>query len=122
MSKSQIEEYAAIIEVMNKYIKGSATGDVALMKEAFHEKCSMYGYVNGEMYMGDIHGFYAMVEKLGPPSPEFRGQADVVVMEGTVAVAHVAFESWHNCSFTDYHTLIKEDGQWKIVAKAYHQF
>ncbi len=122
MTRSKIEEYVAINEVVNYYIEGCKKGDVSILKKAFHDKCSMTGYINGEMYMGDIHGFYAMVEKAGVPSDEFCGQTDVVAMEGTVAVAHVAFENWHGLSFTDYHTLIKEDGNWKIIAKAYHQF
>lgn len=122
MSKTKIEDYEAIIEVVNHYITGSATGDVAELKLAFHDKCTMTGYINGEMYMGDIHGFYGMVEQVGAPSADFRAKADVVAVEGTVAVAHVAFDNWHGMSFTDYHTLIKEDGTWKIIAKAYHQF
>lgn len=106
---------------MNYYIEGCTTGSVETLKKAFHDKCSMTGYINGDMYIGDIHGFYGMVEQMGVSPTEFHGQADVVALEGTVAVAHVAFENWHGLSFTDYHTLIKEDGKWSIIAKAYHQ-
>ncbi len=121
MSKTKIEDYEAVIATMNKYIDGCGSGDTALLKEAFHEKCLMTGFINGDLYMDSINGFYDMVEKMGPPNSEYKAKADVIALEGTVAVAHVAFESWHGMSFTDYHQLLKENGTWKIISKSYHQ-
>ncbi|MBQ9156720.1 MAG: nuclear transport factor 2 family protein [Eubacterium sp.] len=31
-------------------------------------------------------------------------------------------EDWHGLAFTDFHSLIKEDGEWKILAKVFHQY
>ncbi len=40
---------------------------------------------------------------------------------GTAATVRVVLENWHGLSFTDFHSLVKIDGQWTIVAKIFHQ-
>ena len=55
-------------------------------------------------------------------APETKSRVDVLAIEGTAAAVRVTLEDWHGLSFTDFHELIKEDGQWKIVAKVFHQY
>ena len=40
---------------------------------------------------------------------------------GTAATVRVVLEDWHGLSFTDFHSLVKIDGKWIIVAKIFHQ-
>ena len=56
------------------------------------------------------------------PGPETKARVDVLNIEGTAAVVRVTLEDWHGLAFTDFHSLIKEDGQWKILAKVFHQY
>ena len=47
---------------------------------------------------------------------------DIVALEETVAVVRVLEEKWGGrIDFTDYLLLLKIDGEWKCVAKAYNQ-
>ena len=55
----------------------------------------------------------------------FRGQLTLdfpVAVEETLAVVRVLEESWGGrIDFTDYLLLLKIDGEWRCVAKAYNQ-
>lgn len=122
MSKTKIEDYNAVLKVMNTYIDGCGKGDAGLLRQAFHEKAMMTGFLNGDLFMGSIEGFYSIAAEYGPAGEGYKAQADIIALEETVAVAHVAMEDWHGCNFSDYHQLLKENGQWKIISKEYHQF
>ena len=46
---------------------------------------------------------------------------DILEAVGTAATVRVVLENWHGLSFTDFHSLVKIDGRWTIVAKIFHQ-
>lgn len=53
---------------------------------------------------------------------DFKARIDIVSIEETVAVVRVLEENWGGrIDFTDYLLLLKIDGVWKCVAKAYNQ-
>ena len=52
----------------------------------------------------------------------FKARIDVLDVEETVAVVRVLEEGWGgSIDFTDFLLLLKIDGEWKCVAKAYNQ-
>lgn len=99
-----------------QYVNGCATGDVEPTKKAFHKDAVMYGYLNGELSAGSIENLYAAISALGAKS-----EVDVMEVVGTAATVRVVLENWHGLSFTDFHSLVKIDGKWTIVAKIFHQ-
>ena len=61
---------------------------------------------------------YEAVEK----AANFKARVDVIALEETLAVVRVLEENWGNrIDFTDYLLMLKMDGEWKCVAKAYNQ-
>lgn len=85
----------------------------------FHE--AVFGYLNGELEHGSISQFYKNVDTVGPDSG-FRARVDVLDIEESLAVVRVLEENWGgSIDFTDYLLMLKMDGQWKCVAKAYNQ-
>lgn len=55
-------------------------------------------------------------------SREFKTRIDVLELEETLAVVRVLEEGWGGTiDFTDVLLLLKIDGEWKCVAKAYNQ-
>ena len=121
MEKIQVSDYEAIITVVSKYTKGCKKGDTALMRQAFDKGAVMYGYLNGQLYDGSIDNLYAAVDTLGGDE-QAKTRIDVLAVEGTAAAVRVTLEDWHQIAFTDYHTLLKIDGEWKIAAKVFHQY
>ncbi|MDE6804713.1 MAG: nuclear transport factor 2 family protein, partial [Muribaculaceae bacterium] len=52
----------------------------------------------------------------------FKARVDVLAVEETVAVVRVLEEGWGGrIDFTDFLLLLKLNGEWKCVAKAYNQ-
>ncbi len=52
----------------------------------------------------------------------FKTRIDVLELEETLAVVRVLEEGWGgSIDFSDVLLLLKIDGQWKCVAKAYNQ-
>jgi len=53
-SQSDVRDYDAIVEVMNRYNEGVRTGSGAMMKAAFHEAATVFGYIEGKLRAGSI--------------------------------------------------------------------
>ncbi len=121
MEKIKVAEYEAVLAAVSKYTESCKEGTSGIMKPAFTDNALMYGYLNGEYCHGSIEALYGAVDALGP-APDTLARADVLSIEGTAAVVRVTLENWHGLSFTDFHSLIKENGQWKILAKVFHQY
>jgi hypothetical protein len=70
---SYVSEYDAILEVMNRYNESVRTGSSSVMKPAFHESCTFYGY-NGSLLAGPIQLLFDWVDGNGP-RPTFRSDS-----------------------------------------------
>lgn len=121
MEKVMVKDYEDVLATVAKYTKGCLEGNSEIMKPAFADNALMYGYLNGEYCHGSIETLYKAVDAFGA-APGTKVRVDVLGIEGTAATAQVTLEDWHGLSFTDFHTLIREAGQWKIVAKVFHQY
>jgi hypothetical protein len=53
-SQSDVQDYDAIVEVMNRYNEGVRTGSSAMMRSAFHEAATVFGYIEGKLLAGSI--------------------------------------------------------------------
>ena len=51
-SHSYVSDYDAIVETMNRYNDGVRTGVSASMKPSFHDKCTFYGDLDGQLLGG----------------------------------------------------------------------
>lgn len=120
MEKVKVSDYEAVVAVVSKYTEACKVGKSDVMKPAFTDNALMYGYLNGQLYNGSIEALYSAVDQFGA-APEAKIRIDVLDIEGTAATVRVTLEDWHGIAFTDFHNLLKIDGQWKIVAKVFHQ-
>ena len=81
----------------------------------------LFGFLDGKLERGSIEQFYRNVDTVDG-GQEFKARIDVVAIEETLAVVRVLEENWGGrIDFTDYLLLLKIDGEWKCVAKAYNQ-
>lgn len=121
MEKIKVSDYEAVINVVSKYTQACKEGKSDIMKPAFTENALMYGYLNGQLFNGSIEALYGAVDQFGA-APEAQTRIDVLSIEGTAATVRVVLENWHGIAFTDFHSLVKIDGEWKIIAKVFHQY
>ncbi len=119
--RAEIKEYQAVEEAAMKFVKSVAEGNSKYARELFIDEAVLFGYLNGNLEHGSIQQFYHNVDTT-PGNPKFNARVDVLMVEETLAVARVLEEGWGgSIDFTDVLLLMKMNGEWKCVAKAYNQ-
>ncbi len=119
--RSEIKEYEAVQQAAMKFVKSVAEGNSSYAKELFVDEAVLFGYLDGVLEHGSISQFYHNVDTVGA-GDDFKARVDVLALEETVAVVRVLEEKWGGrIDFTDYLLLLKINGEWKCVAKAYNQ-
>ena len=104
-----------------KFVKSVAEGDSCYARELFTEDAVLFGFLDGTLEHGSIDQFYRNVDTVGA-GDYFKARVDIVAIEETVAIVRVLEEKWGGrIDFTDYLLLMKMNGEWKCVAKAYNQ-
>ena len=119
--RADLKEYQAVEEAAMKFVKSVAEGNSKYAKELFIDEAVLFGYLDGELEHGSIEQFYHNVDTV-PGGDHFRARTDVLMVEESLAVVRVLEEGWGNrIDFTDVLLLLKMNGEWKCVAKAYNQ-
>ena len=119
--RASIEEYQAVEAAAMKFVRSVAEGDSRYAKELFTDEAVLFGYLDGKLEHGSIAQFYRNVDSVAA-GDKFKARIDVVAVEETLAVVRVLEEGWGGrIDFTDYLLLLKIDGEWRCVAKAYNQ-
>lgn len=119
--RDSIQEYEAVEAAALKFVRSVAEGDSRYARELFTDDAVLFGFLDGRLEHGSIEQFYRNVDTVGG-GDRFKARVDVVAVEETMAVVRVLEEGWGGrIDFTDYLLLLKIDGAWKCVAKAYNQ-
>jgi Putative lumazine-binding len=110
-----------VAETVQLYIDGVAKGDTSKLEQAFHENAWMYGAIAGErMDMPIAEMIKLIAAKPADIGGSFRGSIRTTNEDGDIAMAIVDEEGfWAALSFVDYFALVRIDGSWKIVNKAF---
>nr|WP_289624623.1 nuclear transport factor 2 family protein [Sinorhizobium sp. 7-81] len=114
-----IGDYDAIISTIGHYLEGARTGRGELMRPAFHDDATIFGYVGADFWAGPIQSLYDWNDKNGPAAEIVSKVVSVDIAE-TIAVARVESDNWTGLRFSDFFTLMKVGGQWKIMNKVFH--
>ena len=111
-----LEEVRALIEL---YVDGS-NGDVAKLRQAFHQEAWMYGRFGGDDTIFPIAQFFAMVEtRPGMAGPSYRAVLRTIDLAGDAGMAVLAETDYLGCDFVDYFAVARIDGRWQITNKTY---
>ena len=116
------KDFEDVVATVDKYVEGLRVGSVAGLTQAFHKDAVMYGLINSELFGGPIKNLYDFVERNGA-APDIKTRIDVLAITPTTAVVRVDMEKDAvGANYTDFHTLIKHDDTWHIIAKVYHTY
>ena len=119
---SSVKDHEDVVAVVEGYVEGLRDGSIEKLKSAFYKNAVMYGYSPGGLLEGPIDNLYTFVEHYGP-AKEVRARVDVLDMTATTAVVKVTMENdAQGGDFTDFHSLLKLDGRWAVIAKLYHMY
>jgi hypothetical protein len=112
-------DYEAIARTLQLYVDGGTSGRGADMKPAFHRDATIFGYVGDDLFAGPIQKLFDWNDQNGPAT-ELRARLAGVDVTGTVATARLELDNWTGHRFTDMFTLLKVDGEWKIISKVFY--
>ena len=112
-------EYDAINKIIQVYIEGAKSGNSAVMSPAFHKDATIFGYIGPDLFAGPIQKLFNWNNENGPAT-DLQTQIANVDLFGTVATLRLELTNWTGFRFTDLFTLLKVDGNWKIMNKVFH--
>lgn len=116
-----VQDYNAIVEVLNKYNEGGAKADSSIMRPAFSEQATIFGVDgDGKLAGGPIEGLFQTIDTAFRPSPQAKGVIARIDIVGAAASARIDTNDISGFCFTDFFNLLKVEGQWTVVNKIYH--
>ena len=119
--RSSIAEYRAVEEAAMNFVRSVAEGNSSHARKLFTDDAVLFGFLDGKLEHGSIEQFYHNVDTVSG-GESFKARIDVIDIEESLAVVRVLEEGWGGrIDFTDYLLLLKMNGEWKCVAKAYNQ-
>ncbi len=89
------------------------------MKPAFHKDATIFGYVGADLFAGPIQKLFAWNDENGAAT-ELKSRIASIDLIDTVATVRLELDNWTGHRFTDLFTLLKINGQWKIMNKVFH--
>lgn len=113
----------AVRNVVQRYIEGTFTSDVKALRDCFHPKAVMNGYLGDQLLIGDPEPFFENMEQApsmaegGAPYQGDITSVDVVGNVASVILKETGFGG--DMTFTDYFHLLREKGEWKIISKTF---
>lgn len=119
MQAAEINDYRAIEKLIQHYIDGARAGKGELMRPAFHDDATIFGYVGEDLFAGPIQGLYDWNDENGP-APDIKSTIASIDIYGTVATVRLESDNWTGLRFTDLFNLLKVDGQWRVMNKVFH--
>lgn len=121
MKIANVDDFKAVYKVLEIYcIEGSAANTPILKSKVFHENAVMNGSGKDGYVLGPIQNLYDLYAKVGA-AKDVAWHIDVLDIAGDTAVGRVIIKNWHGKDFVDFHELIRENGEWRIIAKTYQE-
>jgi Putative lumazine-binding len=113
------EETAARLPLEN-YLKGHATGDGAHMLKAFHSDARVFSYRDGKLTQWTSAEFAARFNG-NPAADEAQRKRwiESVKITGNAGFGVIVLD-YPQAKFVDYMSLLKVDGEWKIINKTFY--
>ncbi|MFI8479146.1 nuclear transport factor 2 family protein [Pseudomonas sp. NPDC078700] len=116
-----VQDYNAIVEVLNQYSEGGKQAKSSIMKPAFNELATIFGVdADNKLTGGPIEGLFEIIDSAFSPSPNAQAAIARIDIVGTAASARVDTNDISGFCFTDFFNLLKVDGKWTVVSKIYH--
>jgi hypothetical protein len=104
---------------LENYIKGHATGDPEFMRKAFHSEGNLIFIRDGKYTTRSFAEYIAGMSGKPAADEDKRKRAiESIEFAGNAAVARIVLD-YPTVKFVDYMTLLKINGEWKIVNKSF---
>jgi hypothetical protein len=113
----QDPEEELVREAIEYYFKAHATGDGEYLREAFHPVANLYFVRDDELAQFTLEEYIALFDGSPEDDEDQRIRSiDEIDISGNAAIATITLD-YPNAIYTDYMSMLKIEGQWKIVNK-----
>jgi hypothetical protein len=120
LAAAQTSEKDAVRIPLDNYIKGHATGEGQYMKMAFHAEGTLIFIRDGKYTTRSFADYIAgFTGKPAADEAKRKRTIEAIDVSGNAASAKIVLD-YPNTRFVDYMSLLKIDGEWKIVNKIFH--
>ncbi|MEM6335616.1 MAG: nuclear transport factor 2 family protein [Bacteroidota bacterium] len=104
---------------LDLYMEGHAKGDGSYMSQAFHPDARIFWINDGQVAHRTAEEFASLFTR-GPAPDEADRRRRIMSLDitGDVAVAKIELD-YPRAYLIDYMSLIRVDGEWKIINKSY---
>lgn len=118
-TSAQDKDEAGVRKAVEYYLQGHATGNGENHKKAFHPEAKLFWIRDGQFTQRTSAEFIAGSSgKPADDEAQRKRGIEMIDITGNAAVAKVVLDYPH-VKFTDYMSLLKIDGEWKIVNKTF---
>ena len=114
-----VREHDAIAKTIQHYIDGAKSDKGDDMNPAFHKDATIFGYAGADLFAGPIQLLFDWNDENGPAA-ELQARIASIDLVDTVATVRLELNNWGGYRYTDLFTLLKVDGEWKIMNKVFH--
>jgi protease I len=112
------DETAAVRATVEAYFRGGTYGDIASFRKAFHSKANVM-YIDDGRYQS-----WTLIEYLDlwTPNQQLDRETRILELDVTGNAASAKVEAVYDTHrFVDYLSLLKLEGEWKIVSKIFYR-
>jgi Putative lumazine-binding len=112
-------EFEAAKGPLKNYIKAHETGDATYIRMAFRNDARVVGELGGKQVSWSLEDYAARFAGT-PAADELERKRSIEILDvtGSAAIGKAILD-YPEVKFTDYMSLLKVDGEWKIVCKSF---
>jgi Putative lumazine-binding len=119
-ARAESADETAVRQAIEHYFRGHATGQGEHFRKVFHPESKLFAVREGKFWQLTSEEYITRAPGKAPADEAQRKRSvESVDVSGNAAVAKVVLD-YPNVKFTDYMSLLKIDGEWKIVNKTFH--
>ncbi len=105
---------------LENYIKAQATGNGDLIRAAFHKDGRINAFRDGKLLNLSVEEFASrFTGKAADDEAKRKRSIETLEISGNAAIARISLD-YPAVKFTDYMSLLKIDGEWKIINKTFY--
>ncbi len=116
---TDVRQHDAVAKTLQHYIDGTKSGKGDDMRPAFHKDATIFGYAGADLFGGPIQQLFDWSDEKGPAAG-LQARIASIDLVGTVAIVRLELTNLNGARYTDMFTLLKVDGEWKIMSKVFH--
>lgn len=117
---AQNSDEAGIRHTIDYYFQGHATGDGEYMRKAFHTDARLFFIRDGKYSQLALAEYIARFDgKPAADEAQRKRRIESIDISGNAAIVKVSLD-YPNAQITDYMSMLKIDGEWKIVNKTFY--